>query len=302
MTRHRRPARHIAPSDAAYRAATGVVDDVFNTLGLPLTSDPRDIVARLTQALPKDVLQRFDQLEGSESARLNLIWENPDNALWLGVGLRAPMVRAQLIWLLQVLQSAGIDSSSLVLDVGAGCGVSSATIKRATGATVIAIEPGRGSAVASLHVAEKVGARVTPHEIPAARMADLDLGEIGAVVAQAVITYLQPGLSTLGGASTATRVHQMLLTPPTATADALAVFGAGEEARRLVVIDHAYPALWGFVLEQASAHSLVPDWSTAATFEFALPLGGDRQVGLAFRPGGAVPNDASRLIAMLIGS
>lgn len=257
-------------------------------------------MSSLVGALPAETLAAFDEPEGNEQARMLVIYSNPLAALWLGVGLRAPMMRAQLPWIADQLKHHGIGPGSRVLDVGSGCGLTAAVVQSLLGCEVVGIDPQPGSAAAGAWISEGLGSSVEffemfPRDLPAA-----GLGRFDAVIAQTAVTYTQPNpcQDARGGRG----VFLAALQDPTpVTEDLRAMLDVAVEAGLLLACDHDQPSLWGYFAIQAGEHDLVPEWTSAAANAFQLPLGEDRQISLAFVPGTLGPDDLDRL-SEIIGS
>lgn len=267
------------------------VDRIFRRLGLPTTNA---VVGAIAGALPNDVLDSFDEAENSESSRLPIVFANPVNALWLGVGLRAPMVRAQLLWIVTQLAAHGIGPTSRVLEVGTGCGLTASTIQAILGCQVLGIDPQPGSADAGVWLNDQLGANAeyletTPSELPPSL-----LGHFDAVVAQAAFTYTQPD-PCRNPAPGKAMFNNALKNDSPPTADTRAVLAAGQAAGCLLVLDHDQPSLWGYVAAQARIQGLAPDWTTLETSAFLMPLGPDRQISLTFHQGDLSDEDLTCL-------
>lgn len=104
------------------------VSKILRRLGLPRGDDVGYLISSIAGALPAEILAEFDDLEGDESARLDIALADSETALWLIVGLRLPMIRAQLPWVLERLTALSLTEGSAVLDVGSGGGLTSAVV------------------------------------------------------------------------------------------------------------------------------------------------------------------------------
>jgi len=274
------------------------VERIFRRLGLPTTASVEAVIGMVAGALPHDVLDAFDDAEGNESKRLAMVYSNALNALWLGAGLRAPMLYAQLPWIIDRLRDHGITRDSTVLDLGSGSGLTAVTIQSILGCQVTGVDPQPGSAAAGDYLNDRIGTAVQfvehyPHEYLSIS------GTFDAVVAQAVLAYTQPQPCRdpePGGAA----FRRGLEDPTPPTADTLALIQVGATAKCLLVLDHDQPSLWGYLAQHAGRNGgLAPRWETLAIESFLLPLGQDTQIAMAFERGAWSEVDLEQLVAVL---
>ncbi len=119
---------------------------------------------------------------------------------------------------------------------------------------------------------------------------------IGAIICQAVMWYLQPGLSVHG---TTKDLISHGATMDFASPDAQTTFSYAGKCGLLLVCDHAYPDLWGFTIKQAAFVGLSPVWDSLLDVSHDLPLGRDRQLCLEFVSGPAGQDDLATLAEIL---
>ena len=276
------------------------VDRIFKSLALPTSNDPRAVFGSIVGALPAPVIEAFDKAENNEGKRIAIMFENPLSALWLGVGLRAPMVRAQLPWILSQLKHRGIGPGSRVLDVGSGCGLTASVVQAVTGCSVVGIDPQSGSSFAGQWINEQLGTDVQFFETLPRNLPELGLEAFDAVIAQTAVTYTQPKPCRLMERGIGTFVAAMQDATPI-TADTRALLDTAVQARLLLTCDHDQPSLWGYLAIQAGERDLTPDWSSLVSDEFVLPLGADRQLSIAFVPGTMSADDLDILFEAIDG-
>lgn len=274
------------------------VDRIFRRLGLPVSSAPEVVIGSIAGAISHEVLDAFDDAENNEAARLPIIFNTPKNALWLSVGLRAPMVRAQLPWIIDQLRVRGIGPGSTVLDVGSGCGLTSTVIQSVLGCDVIGIDPQQGSASAGVWLNDQLDTSVSFREIYPRELSDTEVGSFDAVIAQAALTYTQPDPCRNPSPGEAVFSRALRSDIP-ATPDTHVLLHAGLRSTCLLVLDHDQPSLWGYLAQKAGHMGLIPDWSTLVTDSFMLPLGPDSQISVTFRPGVMNESDITRLKSLI---
>jgi hypothetical protein len=276
------------------------VDRIFKRLDLPTSNDLRAVLGTIVGTLPATTLEAFDNAENNDRKRISIMFENPLSALWLGVGLRAPMVRAQLPWIVSQLRERGVGPGSRVLDVGSGCGLTASVVQVLTGCCVVGIDPQSGSASAGQWINEQLGTNVQfiealPRELPI-----LGLEPFDAVIAQTAVTYTQPEPCRSMERGIEAFVAAMQNSTPI-TEDTRALLDLAVRTGLLLACDHDQPSLWGYLAVQAGERDLVPDWASLDTNEFGLPLGPDRQLSFAFVPGTLSPDDLDALFEAIEG-
>ena len=276
------------------------VDRIFKRLGLPTSNDSRAVLGAIVGALPAATIEAFDSAENDEGKRISIMFENPLSALWLGVGLRAPMVRAQLPWIVSELKDRGIGPGSRVLDVGSGCGLTPSVVQALTGCSVVGIDPQPGSASAGRWMNAQLGTDVQFLEALPRNLPDLELEPFDAVIAQTTVTYTQPKPCRAMERGIGAFVAAMKSSTPT-TEDTRALLDAAVQSGLLLACDHDQPSLWGYLAIQAGERDLRPDWSSLASKEFSLPLGTDRQLSVAFIPGSMNADDLDVLFEAIDG-
>ncbi len=261
---------------------------------MPTSNAPEAVIGSIAGALTHEVLYAFDESEDSETARIQMIFENPQNALWLGVGLRAPMVRAQLAWIIDQLRAQGIGPSSRVLDIGSGCGLTATIIQSILSCEVLGIDPQPGSAAAGEWLNQQLGTTAAFREIYPKDLEETEHATFDAVISQAGLTYMQakPCRDESPGKAIFTRALNDI-TP--ATPDTQALLNAALQSKCLLLLDHDQPSLWAYLASQARSNGLAPDWNTLATHSYLLPLGQNSQISLVFKPGTLSDSDIENL-------
>lgn len=168
-------------SDKALRNA-------FRRLQLPTSGDPRNIVAALMPAIPAEVGNVWDGLEGDDEARVTFAFQHPALAHLLTVGITLPTFREELEWILARFDE-GLPEGD-VIDLGSGAGVTAAVLALATKRIVTACEPVTGATSATAHVADTVGVEVRPIEAPLSKLTPdaFDGARVG--IAQSILSYV----------------------------------------------------------------------------------------------------------------
>lgn len=276
------------------------VDRIFKHLALPTSNDSRAVLGAIVGALPAATIEAFDSADNDEGKRIAIMFENPLSALWLGVGLRAPMVRAQLPWIVGQLKDRGIGPGSRVLDLGSGCGLTPSVVQALTGCSVVGIDPQAGSASAGQWINAQLGTDVQFLETLPQNLPDLELGPFDAVIAQTTVTYTQPKPCREMERGTRAFVAAMQSSTPI-TEDTRALLDVAAQTGLLLACDHDQPSLWGYLAIQAGERDLRPDWTSLASDEFLLPLGADRQLSIAFVPGSMHADDLDVLFEAIDG-
>ncbi|MFV8228680.1 hypothetical protein [Mycolicibacterium fortuitum] len=100
-----------------------------------------------------------------------------------------PTFREELEWILRQFDE-GLPTGG-VIDVGAGAGVTAAVVALATRRHIVAVEPVAGAKAAIDHVAETVGAAVTPLEASASALTEdcCHVRGIVVAIAQSALAY-----------------------------------------------------------------------------------------------------------------
>jgi hypothetical protein len=268
-------------------------------LGLPTTDDAGAIIGSIRGALDPDILEEYDSYAGSDDARLAFMFAEPKRALWLACGLRLPMMRRQLAWILERLSAHGVSQGDTVVDVGSGAGLTAATVARASSADVVALDPVPGSADAAMWVADQLATSLSVRE------QTLDQWEPEAssngrivIIAQAVLWYLNGDMPD--------RRHDPVLTlvqDPPAPGDGLRdFFQTCSQSDAVLITDHNWNDLWVMTVLGLSQQGLYPEWSTARVDTFDLPGMPDTQLSLAFTREASQDIDFARLRTMLAGA
>lgn len=248
-------------------------------LGLPSTDDAGAIIGSIRGALDADIIEEYDSYAGSDEARLAFMFQEPKRALWLACGLRLPMIRRQLAWILEILLARGVSHGDTVVDVGSGAGLTAATVAQASSADVVALDPVTGSADAAMWIADQLATSLVAREQTLDQwQPDVSGDGRTVIIAQAVLWYLNGDMPD--------RRHDPVLSlvqDPPVPGDGLSeFFQACSQCDVVLVMDHNWNDLWVMTVLGLSEQGLYPDWSTARVDTFDLPGMPDTQLSLAF--------------------
>lgn len=270
------------------------VDGICRRLGLPTSESPESIIGAIMGALDPEILIRYDDYVGNDGARLAYMFGEPSRALWLAAGLRIPLLRAQLRWLLSVLRRADLAPGFCVVDLGSGVGLTAAVLAKAFKSRVTAIDPQPGSKAAATWVANQLGVEVEAWEGSSVDWPSSVTQSPDVLVAQAILWYLQP---------TSDRRNETLAAlvanPPKASLQMAQFLDRCAASRIAVVMDHDYRDLWVLVLAGLAERGMFPDWSSAELVGKKLPNGYDRQLSVVFTRSRQVSHDLLRLESLL---
>lgn len=255
------------------------VASVMRRLGLPSTDDAGAIVGSIRGALDADILEVYDSYAGSDEARLAFMFEEPKRALWLACGLRLPMMRRQLAWILEYLSTHGWSHGDTVVDVGSGAGLTAATVARALSVDVVGLDPVPGSADAAMWVAGQLEASLSACEQTLDQWhSNLSSDGRTAFIAQAVLWYLNGDMPD----RRSDPVPVLVQDPPVPGDGLREFFKACSQSDVVLVMDHNWNDLWVMTVLGLSEQGLYPDWSTARVDTFDLPGLPDTQLSVAF--------------------
>ena len=284
--------RATTPNSSSRTRGREATAKAFRRLGLP--KDEVNLLDALFRALDEDTLIDFDKLEGQEQERLDFTFATPERALWLGAGLRLPMLRDQITWIVDRLASH--TCLTKVLDIGSGPGLTSAVIAASLNVPVTALDPQRGSAASAARLATELQCIVSSCDTSPSDAPVQVWEETGAIICQAVMWYLQPGLEP--GGTVADGINEGAAISDVSD-DARTVFKHAGDCGLLLVCDHAFPNLWSFTIQQAKVVGLRPDWESLIDVSHDLPLGFDRQLCLKFVAGPSDGDDLETLRQVL---
>ena len=269
-------------------------DGACRRLGLPTSESPGSVVGAIRGALDQDVLDRYDTYEGNDRARLDFMFADPRRALWLSAGLRMPLVRVQLGWLLWALRRAGVGQGSYVVDIGSGAGLTASVLAKGLGAQLVAMDPQQGSGAATAWVADQLGVVVDALEVSSS---DWPAGARQApdvLIAQAVLWYLEPDLSRADEPMVALAAN-----PPQASPQMATFLDRCAASRVAAILDHDFKDLWVLVITGLAERGMFPDWASAELVSKELPGRDDRQLSLTFTSTRRSTGNLAKLDALL---
>lgn len=270
------------------------VDGVCRRLGLPTSESAESIRGAIIGALDPEVIDRFDDCEGNDAARLAHMFGEPNRALWLAVGLRIPLVRAQLTWLLVVLRQADLQPGCLIVDIGSGVGLTASVLAKVFKAHVLAIDPQPGSKAAATWVSNQLGVEVDAWEGSSIDWPSSVTQSPDVLVAQAILWYLQPA-----GDRRNESVASLAANPPKPSLQMERFLDRCASSRIAAVMDHDYRDLWVLLLAGLAERGMFPEWGTAELVSKELPNGNDRQLSLSFTRSRQVSQDMLQLQSLL---
>ena len=265
-------------------------DVLCRRIGLPTSQSPESVIGSIRGALNPDILNEYDEYAGQDAARLTFMFDEPERAMWLSVGLRMPLVRLQLGWLLWVLRENRTSAGATLLDVGSGCGFTAVSLANALGAHVYAVDPQPGSVAAAGWVADRLGTKVEASETSMETWALPDGAEPDVVIAQAVLWYLQPDLD-----NDAASLASLVAEPPMPNEQMALLLDRCAKSEHALVMDHDFLDLWVLVVDGLAKRGMFPDWPHAELISCRLPGRDDRQLSLPFTRTPSGEDDLSTL-------
>ena len=232
---------------------------------LPTSRDLKYISSALASAVPPDLARAWDDLEGDSEGRIAIALANPDYACIVTSGVMLPTYLEELAWVVDAAKSLGLGPSNVALDIGSGAGLTAAVIAKDSGAVVVALDAEPGSVASATVTAQRVGCvTVRPEQgRPSTLLFDSDLD---LVITQAFFSTVWTDTSAApsSGLVPSGRADFAQMSRRDPPADAAAVLELVERAGEWLVVDYAARSdIWRWILGQAGARELLPDWDGA---------------------------------------